>query len=535
MKNISIIVLTLMMTLTACAPALVPPAGSPTPNPVEEATPTSTPIPPSPTQTQIPTPQPRYTPQALGPEADTFPAGINPLTAREVKDPTLLGIPAALVSISNSPVTARPQHGVAFADWIFELFIGTGTTRFLGVFYGEYPRDVRNFTGQCEVREEVLRPQAGWLGNRVWHDENGDGLQQGWEQGVGGVCVSLLDAATGSPLAQTSTDSNGYYAFEGPFPQAVTISIQLPESYAFTAPHVGDDDRDSDVDPQTGQTPPISPTGPDASWDAGLLLAVSLEGVETFVKPIRSGRLTYRTINKMFPFSCLFFAGAGDGIFERLDACKVIYGETPEDVNDGFITTTEMRQLSEANKAPNQPVNYSGHRFEPQPPAGGLDAQELLVYYHNFNQGRWQYDPVSGSYLRWTDFQDGSGVFTPALDAWTGRQLAFENVIVIFADHNIFRHLQYDITITPGLEGYAFALRDGQLYKIRWSTGNRAWEAQSGLLRPIHFIWPDKTDFPLKPGRTFIHIMTPYSGVTELTPGSWRALFVVPNDPAPDE
>lgn len=471
----------------------------------------------------------------MGPDLENFPGGYSALTGREVKDPSLLGIPAALISISNSPVSARPQHGVAFADWIFELFIGTGTTRFLGVFHGEYPREVRNFTGQCEVRAEILRPQGDWLGNRIWHDENGDGLQQDWEQGVGGVCVSLLDAATDSLLAETSTDSNGYYAFEGPFTQAVMISIQLPESYTFTTPHLGDDDRDSDMDPLTGQSPPILPTGTDASWDAGLLLAVSPEGVEPFVKPIRSGRLTYATINRMFPYSCLIFAGAGEGIFEQLDACRVIYGDKPEDLNDGFITTTEMRQLAEGNLVANRPVNYSGHLFDPQAPANGLPANDLLVYYHNFNQGQWQYDPVSGSYLRWTDFQDGSGKFTPALDAWTGRQLAFENVVVVFAEHNIFRRLQYDIALDPGLEGYAFVFRDGQLYRVRWSTGNRAWEAQSGQLRPIHFLWPDKSEFPLKPGRTFIHIMTPYSGVTELAPGSWRAFFVVPNDPVPDE
>ena len=104
---------------------------------------------------------------------------------------------------------------------------------------------------------------------------------------------------------------------------------------------------------------------------------------------------------------------------------------------------------------------------------------------------------------------------------------------MVYARHDIFRHLQYDINLRPGQEGYAFLFRDGQVYKIRWSTGNRAWEQKTGLIRPLHFIGADKQPFPLKPGRTFIHLMTEFSAVSELDPGNWRAFFVVPNDLAP--
>ena len=107
--------------------------------------------------TFTPAVQDRMTPTILGPDADSFPAGVNPLTGRAVSDPSLLGVPAMLISISNSPVTARPQAGPGFADWVFELFIGTGTTRFLGVFYGEYPRPVPNTSGGCAVRDEILK------------------------------------------------------------------------------------------------------------------------------------------------------------------------------------------------------------------------------------------------------------------------------------------------------------------------------------------------------------------------------------------
>lgn len=472
---------------------------------------------------------------ALGPDADSFPAGVNPLTGRAVSNPELLGLPAMLVSISNSPVTARPQAGPAFADWVFELFIGYGTTRFLGVFYGEYPRPVPNVSGECAVRDGINNPQGEWSwGGRAWLDENGNSRLDDWEQGLGGICVELRDPATGGTLAQTSTDGNGYFAFEtANLTEPVQLFFQKTDDFDFVTPNVGDDDSDSDADPATGLTEAFSPHLESRSWSAGFTLLAPPLAEEGRVQPIRSGRLTYATLNKMFPFSCLAFAGAGHDILPRLDKCRIVYGTDSDDVNDGILTAPEMRELAEGRLS-FRPINYSGHLFDPLPPPGGFEAEKLWVYYHQFNQAEWQYDPLSGAYLRWNDFQDNSGLFAPALDMLTGRQLAFENVIVIYATHDVFRHNQYDINLRPGLEGYAFAFRDGQVYKIRWSTGNREWERQTGLLRPLHFIWPDKTEFPLKPGRTFIHIMTEFSGVSEQTPGAWKAFFITPYDPAPE-
>ena len=535
MRHFLLLVLAVSFLAGSCTSASAPSATDyPSPAPVSTTTSTSTTVPePTLTATLVPIAQPRLAYLPSGPEADLFAPGVSPLTGRAVLDSSLLKIPAMLISISNSPVTARPQAGPAFADWVFELFIGTSTTRFLGVFYGEYPRHVPNVSGGCAVRDEIIYPLGQWLGNRVWFDENGNSRQDDWEQGIGGVCVQLLDAATGSPLAETSTDGNGYFALDVPTgAESVQIKFQKTDAFAFVTPNLEDDDTDSDADPQSGLTRAFTPRETDMSWDAGLMLADPPAAVDGRVQPIRSGRLTYATINEMFPFSCLAFAGAGKGIFEQLDACRVVYGTDSDDVNDGILTVSEMRKLAEDNLS-FRPINYSGHLFDPTPPANGKTAEKLWVYYHPFNQAEWKYDPVSQTYLRWTDFQDDSGRFTPALDALTGRQLAFENVVVIYATHDIFRHLQYDINIRPGQEGYAYVFRDGQMYKIRWSTGNRAWEQQTGLLRPIHFVWPDKTEFPLKPGRTFIHIMTEFSAVEELEAGDWRAFFVTPNDPVP--
>lgn len=74
---------------------------------------------------------------AYGP--DSFPQGINPLTGLAVADPDTLDLPPALVSITNFPVTARPQAGLSYSPFVFEVYIGEGMTRFLAMFYGDFP------------------------------------------------------------------------------------------------------------------------------------------------------------------------------------------------------------------------------------------------------------------------------------------------------------------------------------------------------------------------------------------------------------
>jgi len=491
-----------------------------------------------------PSPQPRLTPAPLGPEQDQFPVGVNPLTGLRVDDRSMLELPAVLVSISNLPVTARPQAGTGFAPWIFELFIGTGATRFMGVFYGDPPRRIPNAQAGCKVRAGPSKPIGEWIGNRVWLDENADGRQDPWEAGVGGACITLLDAQSGRSLGKTSTDSNGYYFFDTPNQETI-IQFKPSAAYAFTSPNVGNDDEDSDADPLTGRTPPIAPGRNASGWDAGLTLAApvapryspsDIAPKRTYVGPIRSGRLTYNDFYFMFPASCLVYASAGDGIREQLHGCEIILGEQPRvSPNTALLDVSRLRELALQSKIDGQPVNYSGHLFDPAPPAGGQPANSLLTYFHSYAQSFWQYDPVSSQYLRQTDDANGKGIFHADTERLTGRQLAFDNMAVILADYEIYRRLQYDVALCCGLQGWAFLFRDGQVYKIRWATTNGEWEKRSGLRRPIHFIGDDRQPFPLKPGRTWIGIMTINSVLQDLGGGAWKAFFVMPNDPPPDE
>lgn len=77
-------------------------------------------------------------PAAVDPEA--FAGAVNPLTGLPVKDNENLSLPPALVSVTNFPVTARPQAGLSYSPYVFEMYIGEGMTRFLALFYGDYPQ-----------------------------------------------------------------------------------------------------------------------------------------------------------------------------------------------------------------------------------------------------------------------------------------------------------------------------------------------------------------------------------------------------------
>ena len=527
-----------LFILAACGPPAIQitPTRTTTPTPTVVSTLTTTPLLPS-------TPQPHLPPIIYGPEADDFPAGINPLTGRAVEDPSLLDLPAVLVSISNMPVTARPQAGPGFAPWIFELYIGEGTTRFMGVFYGDVPRVIPNAKGGCKIREEIMRPKGDWVGNRVWLDENENGQQDGWEMGVGGVCINLLDEVSREVLAKTSTDSNGYYAFDRPEGEFI-IQFIRPDSYEFTEQNVNDEDRDSDADITTGETQAIQTISSASFWDAGLTLAEEpiatsrpvVTGTppdwyipaEPYIGPIRSGRLTYNQIGRMFPNSCLVYASAATDIGERLDACEIIFGVDMTTPNSALLTVTRLHELAKESLNPKQPVNYSGNYFSDSLPDGGETANSIDIYYHLYSQAGWLYDPISQTYLRYTDRADATGELIPATERLTGRQVAFENVIVIFAEHGIFRPNQLEIDLSQGQKKPAYLFRDGQVFKIYWSTANRDWEKTTGLLRPLHFVDAQDNLIPLRAGRTWIHLVSPFSSVTNQGEGLWLVRFVEP-------
>lgn len=525
--KMTVLSLALTLILTGCAsrPADAPASDSPLP-----ASPTPTFLPPS--ATPSPTPQPTLPPARLGPEEQNFPPGYNPLTGQPVADPSLLEWPALLVSISNFPVTARPQAGLSFAPMVFQFSITEGADRFLAVFYGNFPHPEIPLVGNCEARQGAFMPARLLLGNRVWLDADRDGIQDPDEPGIGGVCVRLYDENE-NLLATTSTDSNGYFAFDVQPGREYRLVFEKPPGMSFTVAHRGDDDRDSDADPGSGKTESIAVQADTRRWDAGLVLdepfsPSDFELPKPQVGPVRSGRLLYGHIAAFFQDSCLIYAFASKEVLAQIPKCSFVAHE--EAGGGAMLDIDRMKAIARENWKLDTEFNYASNLFDDLPPPGGSPASRLEVYFALLNQSAWQYDAASQTWLRYTDQADkaSAGQLHPDTDRLNGRQLQFENVVVIMADHEVISPTNLNIHLEQGQQGPAWLFRDGQAYEIKWSTRSTAYERTTGLRRPIRFLNKDGTPAALRPGRTWVIIVTPFSEIGQKETGLWGVRYYAP-------
>ncbi|MEM9819759.1 MAG: SdrD B-like domain-containing protein [Bacteroidota bacterium] len=124
-----------------------------------------------------------------------------------------------------------------------------------------------------------FRPAA--LGNFVWEDTNGNGIQDPGELGLPNILVSLSGTdGTGADISQTATtDANGAYLFDDLPPGTYQLTFSPLSNYNFTASNEGTDERkDSDVDSASGTTAlVVLPSGEiQTEVDAGLFAVSSI-------------------------------------------------------------------------------------------------------------------------------------------------------------------------------------------------------------------------------------------------------------------
>lgn len=93
-------------------------------------------------------------------------------------------------------------------------------------------------------------PAGYTLSGRVWLDADGDGLQDTGEAGLTGAPVRLL--AGGQVVAETTTGTDGHFSF-GEHPRGeYQLSFAAPPGFTYSPQDAGDDQYDSDADPNTG-------------------------------------------------------------------------------------------------------------------------------------------------------------------------------------------------------------------------------------------------------------------------------------------
>jgi hypothetical protein len=118
---------------------------------------------------------------------------------------------------------------------------------------------------------------VGAIGDRVWVDSDGNGVQDAGEPSVAGVTITLYNNA-GTAIAIATSDINGNYLFPGLTAGNYTVGFSnLPAGFGFTGQDKGGNDAtDGDENPATGRTQTVTVTGgtTNITVDAGIRLGL---------------------------------------------------------------------------------------------------------------------------------------------------------------------------------------------------------------------------------------------------------------------
>jgi hypothetical protein len=82
---------------------------------------------------------------------------------------------------------------------------------------------------------------TGSVGDFVWKDINGNGIQDAGEPGISGVTLQLKNGAT--VIATTTTNTTGYYQFTGVCPGSYTVVVATPPSGYTASPSLAGTNR----------------------------------------------------------------------------------------------------------------------------------------------------------------------------------------------------------------------------------------------------------------------------------------------------
>ena len=142
----------------------------------------------------------------------------------------------------------------------------TGTVSIVATFV---PVDPDGCSVSIEIQVEVTDDCPAKLGDFVWEDLNGNGQQDAGEPGIEGVTATVT-SQDGTYTDITTTDETGMYMFFVP-PGTYKVTFSQPGDLLVTTANSGNDETDSDVNPNTLMTGfyTVGPNEMDLTIDAG--------------------------------------------------------------------------------------------------------------------------------------------------------------------------------------------------------------------------------------------------------------------------
>jgi hypothetical protein len=164
-------------------------------------------------------------------------------------------------------------------------------------------------------------------------------------------------------------------------------------------------------------------------------------------------------------------------------------------------------------------------RFEKAIPYAGNTGIRLAVRYSLISYNLWEYDPSSGSYLRFQDNEDrqvGEESYQPLMDSLSGSQIAADNVIVLLVPHEYFIKTNTTEMVKMNFigQGSAYAFRDGQAQPILWQRPSAD--------KLLFLKYENGNPYPLKPGNSWFEVIGQSSPHDGQASGIWDFQFQIP-------
>jgi hypothetical protein len=256
------------------------------------------------------------------------------------------------------------------------------------------------------------------------------------------------------------------------------------------------------------------------------------------VGPIRSGR--YFDANVVRMYKAAFIFGSADAavfarfansdfarflVLENNDSCPALCRFDPNGKNYLLANTTAMADFLKKKNIDNSRQNLDGSLFKVDVQPGGQAAQQVYIRYSGAIYNRWDYDPTSATYKRFSDTADdvsrNNEQYAPLLDRNNNQQISAQNLVMLFVRHDNLTKPPavevYDMQLVG--EGPAYIARDGQIFKVKWHRAN-----PQDLVVLLN---DDGTQFALKPGNTWFEVLG-YSSKVEQVDTAWHFTWLVP-------
>ena len=251
----------------------------------------------------------------------------------------------------------------------------------------------------------------------------------------------------------------------------------------------------------------------------------------SMVGPIRSGRFIdadiVRGYKAMFAFGSAYVAEMDRFLNSEFANRLVVEGSStpltrydPNGFNYLVVDTTKLSAYA-TQRDLNSVQNLNNMVFKLPAPAGGQPGTQVYIRYSGAIYNRWDYDPTSGKYLRFSDTADANnGVsgeqYTQLTDRSNNQPIVMDNVVILYVNHPLYAPNIYDIQLSGSGDAYAF--RDGQIYKVKWVRNDTD---------VVSLTNPDGTAFAFKPGTTTFEVIGLSSTVAQ-TGQSWRFTHFMP-------